>query len=41
MAKTLVVCQLKKKTLATQIKKVITRKVAVTRKGIILGNQEN
>ena len=40
MVKTVAVCQLKKKTVTTQIEKVITRKVAVTRKGIILENQK-
>ena len=40
MVKTVAVCQLKKKTVTTQIQKVITRKVAVTRKGIILENQK-
>ena len=34
------VCQLKNKTVTTQIEKVITRKVAVTRKGLILENQK-
>ena len=40
VAQTVAVCQLKKKTVTTQIEKVITRKVAVTRKGIILENQK-
>ena len=40
MVKTVAVCQLKKKTVTAQIEKVITRKVAVTRKGIILKNQK-
>ena len=34
-----VVCQLKRKCVTTQFEKVITRKVAVTREGIILENQ--
>ena len=38
VVKTVVVCQLKKKSFTIQIKKAITRKPAVTRKGIILGN---
>ena len=40
MVKTVAVCQLKNKTVTTQIEKVITRKVAVTRKGLILENQK-
>lgn len=38
--KTVGVGQLKKKTVTTKIKKVITRKAAVTRKRIILENQK-
>ena len=39
MIETVAVCQLKKKSVTIQIKKVITRKMAVTKKGIILENQ--
>ena len=40
MVKAVAVCQLKQKTVTTQIKKVIRTKVAVTRKAIILDNQK-
>ena len=40
MVKTVAACQLKKKTVTAQIEKVIKRKVAVTRQGIILKIQK-
>ena len=40
VVKTVAACQLKKKTVTTQIEKVIKRKVAVTRQGIILKIQK-